>query len=393
MTEAYAKLNGQAVAAFDLHVGSDGPWFADIDLEEDAALADGAAAELVINGSTLRGTVRPEFNATFALQRKCRVVAGGDGWGKPLARKGYHNDAEVKALLVAQDAAREAGETLGTFEPSSPRLAANYARRAGLASRALEDAAGSSLWWVDYAGVTQVAAERPTAAAASDTYEVLGFDPRTRIVRLGVDGLTVGVGSIISERLDAAQTIRAFALKLEARKLTMLADCAPVEHSTGQLINLMRAIIERSTDRKLLGKYRYRVVSMAADGRVNLQAVRKDLGLPDLLTIEQWPGVAGGHAVLTGGALVTVEFLDDGDPSLPVITGYQGKQGAAFLPTSLALGGGTRDAAAVGCGVVIQVPPGTVFPGVWTEAGGTVGLPGLTLIGTIQIGGNPKVKL
>src|SRR5262249_52787036 len=64
--------------------------------------------------------------------------------------------------------------------------------------------------------------------------------------------------------------------------------------------------------------------------------VRKLAGLPDLLPVSILPGMAGLSAVLTPGSIVLVEFIE-GDPSLPIVTHFEAKGGAGFLPVSLFL--------------------------------------------------------
>lgn len=393
-TQAFATVSGRAVAGFTLNTSEGGPWFADVDLEEDAAGLAGAV-ELVVNGVKLKGSIPPREAGTFGLQRRVRIVAGAGGWGSLLAKKGYHNDAGVKARLVADDAAREAGEKIGTFAPARERLAANYSRTASTASTALQDAAGTALWWVDYDGLTHVG-ERATAAAPASTYEVLGFNPRTKVAELGVDGLTIGIGAIISERLDAPETIRAFTLTLDKGALRMQAVCG-VTRQTNQLEQILRAIVERIMNGWLFGKWRYRVVSMAADGRVNLQAVSKSAGVPDLLTIEQWPGVAGAHATLTNGAIVAVEFLE-GRRDLPIVSGYAGKQSDGYVPSVLTLGGesGAAEVARKGDSVKCLYPP-TVITGTMIVGGVPTPFTGVNVSTTGQIlgviqGGTPAVK-
>lgn len=332
--DAFATLNGYAVADLVLIVNEQGPWFAEVQLEQLAPKLAAGPAKLVINGVALECTV--DQPGTYGQAKSCRVIAGGGGWGKVVSAHGYGNDARVKARLVADDAARAAGESIGTFEPAAERLEVSYARTVGAASVALEDAAGGALWWVGYDGKTNVAKDRPTTKAAPDTYEVLAFNPRTQVVELGVTGLTVGVGSIISERLDAPATIRSFTLRLSSKRLTMTAVCGELR-TTNQLVLLVRRIVERVMNGWLFGAYRYRVVSMGGDGRVNLQAVAKGAGVPDLLRIEQWPGVAGAHATLQNGAIVVVQFLE-GRRDLPVITNYAGVQSSAFVPDRLVFG-------------------------------------------------------
>src|SRR5262245_35290570 len=105
-----------------------------------------------------------------------------------------------------------------------------------------------------------------------------------------------------------------------------------------RLLRAFRAIVREMFPRyDFLAKYRYRVVKMnPGDDRVQLQAVRKLAGLPDLLPIAILPGMAGLSATLTPGAIVLVEFIE-GDPSLPIVGHFEAKGGAGFLPVSLSL--------------------------------------------------------
>jgi len=368
---AFAFVNDLPVAAMLLHVTSRGAWFADIDLEDDGDVAAGACV-LLIGDTTLRGSVMPDFNGTRGLQRKLRIIGGGGGWGTLIAGKGYHNDAGIKAVTAARDVALAVGESFGALVPEKALLGVDYIRRAGLASRALEEVIGNVPWYVDYSGLTQVGARAGNAPTAED-YEVLEYNPRTHVAELAVDSLAVvGVGSVISARLDTQETIQSFDLELKGTTLRMIANCGVTPDSTSQIENLVRKIIERATDGRLLGPFRYRVISMNSDGRVNLQAVSKRAGVPDALLVEQWPGLAGAHAELTPGALVVVEFADGGDPTLPIITQYQGKQGPGYVPVSLSLCGGDSPVGrqgdlvqSGGVGTIVTLTPAF-------EAGGSV---------------------
>ena len=159
---------------------------------------------------------------------------------------------------------------------------------------------------------------------------------------------SIGIGSIISERLDGPQTVREYEIAIDkGGPLRMLAWTGGDGTQSGRLASLMRAIAERATDGRLVGKYRYRVVRMASDGRVELQAVRRGAGLPDVLPVSMWPGVAGVHAELTPSAEVLVEFIE-GDRTQPIITHFAGKDGAGFVPVELVLCGGTQAVARQG---------------------------------------------
>lgn len=327
MTEIHTTIDGHPATRVLVHVPGRGPWFADVDLETDPELE--GQVTIALGALELVGTVRATEAGTHGMQRRVRVVAGGGGWGTLLAAKAYHNDARVRAQTVAEDAAREAGETLGDFAPQLERIGVDYVRQSGPASRVLEDVIGVVPWWVDYDGVTQVGA-RSSSTPAADAYEVLEHEPRERVVTLAVDDLSaIGVGSVLSERLDEPQTVRELELDVGAERVRVRAWCGE-DAGYGHLWGLVRGLARRATDDQLFGVYKYRVVQMSGD-RVELQAVRRELGLPDIRPISMWPGLAGAHAELAGGAEVLVSFID-GARTQPIVTGFVGKGGPGHTP-------------------------------------------------------------
>lgn len=332
MTErAFASVDGHTAVGVRLHVPNVGAWFADVELEEDPDLS--GAVVLRLGESEWKGTIDPRYNGTRGRQRSCRIVAGAGAWGALLAPRAYQNDQGVKARPVAEDAARSCGEQLGTFSPASERLGAYYVRRAGAASVALEDASGGLPWWVDASGVTHVG-ERAAVDAAEGSYEVLEHDPRSRVVLLAVDDpLAVGIGSVLTERLDDPQTVRELELVVSADAVRVHAWCGGSSTSRGRLAGALASVVERLGADRIWGAWRYRVIRMSAD-RVELQAVSRRAGLPDVLPVAMSPGVAGAHAALTPGSVVLVEFVE-GSPTMPVITGFAGKGEGGWAPVSL----------------------------------------------------------
>lgn len=366
MSETFAAVNGQRLTELRVTVGNVGPWTALCTFE--AAPDVSGLVTLTVGSLTMVGTVEADQSGTFAIQRKARIVGGAGGWANQVKAKNYHNDAGVKALTVAQDAAREVGETIGGFVPTAERVGNDYVRAVGTASAVLETVVGGAPWWVDYAGVTQVG-PRPAVPLDAINYHVLAYDPQSRLITLGVDdpGI-VQIGSVLSdERLDAPQTVRDFELRVTAEELRIVAWCGGSESAPARLPGLLRSIIARATDDHLFGKFRYRVVRMASE-RVELQAIRKGAGLPDVLPVSMWPGVAGVHAELTPGAEVLVEFIE-GDRTMPIVTHFAGKGGPGFVPVSLVLGGTTGPAAArLGDSVEVLLPP-AVFSGTIVVSG------------------------
>jgi hypothetical protein len=386
-SQVHVSLGGHPVACVMLTIPYGGIWSATVDLIDEAAKLP-TPTQLVIGGSTC--VCAPSVQGAFALQRRVRVEGGYGGWRRPLPARGYDNDANVKASRVAQDAAQEAGEVIGSFAGGVERLGVDYARKAGLASTALDRAAQGATWWVGLDGVTHVGT-RPTSRPPRDAYELLDYNAREQVAILGLEDLTeVGVGSILSDpRLEADVTVRGLEVTITPDMIRARAWCSP-DGEVSPLADALKAIADRCAPGELWGKYRYRVISMTAD-RVNVQAVRKRTGLPDLLTVSMWPGAAGLHAVLAPGSECVVEFLD-GDPGQPVITHFAGKDGVGHVPVSLSLCGGSSRVAAVGSTVTV------FFPAIIPASGTLDGLPfvgNLTIVdpvvGIVEDGPNPKV--
>ncbi len=331
MTDAVAHIAGNVIIGAEVHVPPIGPWFADVVFADAPELS--GRVTLVIADLSLVGTIDPARNGTRGEQRMCRVVGGAGGWGTLLPAKAYHADNGVGALPVAQDAAREAGETLQSFVPGASTVGIDYARQAGPAARALEVAAGGAAWWVNFDGTTQVGT-RPSTSAAAGAYQMMEFDPRTRVAILAFDTLaSISIGSVLSEHFDEPQTVREMTIVLSPETLRVHAWTGESASQRSRLAGLVETIVNRIVGANLWGSYRYRCVRMSVD-RVELQPVSRRPGLPDVLPISMWPGVAGSHAELTPGAELLVEFIE-GDPSQPVITGFVGKGGPGATPVRL----------------------------------------------------------
>lgn len=352
----YATIDGEPTARVEVTIPATGPWWADVDCIEAPALS--GAVEILVGSLQFLGTVDASAAGTFGLQRRVRLVAGGGGWGRLLPAKAYHSDGGVSALLVAQDAAREAGEVLGDFAPSLARVGIDYVRQAGPASRVLEDVIGGVEWWVGYDGVTRVGA-RGAVAAEPGAYELGEYDPRQRVATLALDDLSlVGIGTVLSERLDAPETVREIVISVEADACRMRVWTGDARRS--RAASAVRAIVDRATDGRLHGLWRYRVIRMAGvedDTRSELQAMSRAAGLPDILPISAMMGVPGIHAELSMGTEVCVQFVE-GDRTRPVVTHYIGKGGPGFVPVSLEIGasGGAPMAARVGDAVRVTFP-------------------------------------
>lgn len=368
--ESYINVDGARATHVQFHQPSNGPARALVTLE-DLALNLAANVTLQVGSAKFKCKVSPEFGGTHALAKKVALILGGGGWGQLLPSKTYPNDAGVKSLTIVNEVCGLVGETLGTFEPRVKIHPEKHVRRAGPASQALEDATGGTPWRVDRNGVTHVGLRTPTPAP-KDAYELLEYSPETRIATLAFQDLTkLDVGSVLtSDRLDAPQTIQAFDLEVTGETSRMYAYCGTSQNSTAEIQNVLRAIVNRTSDRRIWGKWRYRVVKMAGR-RVSLQAVNRSAGLPDIPNVRMHFGLPGSKATLTEGSIVTVEFLE-GDPDLPRVTGYAGDEDARSRAVELVLGG-EENAQEIACkGDTVKCP-----------------LPPAVLSGTALIGGTP----
>lgn len=309
-----------------------GIWYADVVMVQDPDFS--GRVSMLAGELSMSGTVHSRYDGTRGQQRMFRLVGGNGGWSTLLPPKHYHADNGVKAISVATDIARSCGETLGNFVPSVPVIGKDYARGSSIGSRVLEDVIGGASWWVDFAGVTQVGT-REQSTPENGSYQVLDFDPKSRLVTLSMDDLrSVVIGSVLSaEGLDQSQVVRELEFVIKPESVRVMAWTAGVDGSRGRLQDAFSRAVRASSSGEIFGKWRYRVVRMNG-ARVNLQVVSTRAGLPNLLPLSMFPGMAGFHAELAQGAEVLVEFAE-GKRTQPIITAFAGKDGAGFIPVSV----------------------------------------------------------
>ncbi len=335
--DLYVTVNGLPCSWCRVTVGYIGAWTAEVRLPVDTELT--TPITLRVGKLTLVGSQVADMNGAYMTQRQARIAGGKAAWGNDVAPRGYHNDAGVKARLVVEDIAREIGETLGTFIPAAERVGIDFAREAGPASRALERCIGSTSWWVDYAGVTQVG-PRPSSTPDPGAYELLAYDPSDRIASFTADDPSViQVGAMLPE--GTVRDLEIVAGGDDALRINAWLGGSGVEPA--RLAGLLRAIAQRATDGRLFGLYRYQVTSQGADDRLNLRAVSE--GVPDLKLITAWQGIAGTRSRVTVGSEVLVQFIA-GDRAQPVVVAYAPYKGNAFAPAGIVLGGAAGEPAA-----------------------------------------------
>lgn len=384
--------NTLPLVSVELHVPHRGAWWARLEIVDATELEN--PVEIVIDELRLIGAVVPGRGGTHGGHRRALVFAGGAGWGTEVQPQHYRSDTGVRARLVAEDAARAAGETLGIFEPADERVGPHYVCQGGLARRVLEDAIGDVLWWVDYDGVTHVAAERPEVETTTDTHRVLDYDPLERVITLEIqDPRGVVVGSRISEGLDEPQIVRELDLKASTRGLRMQVWTGAGRY--GLADSQAYAAQRRYSDGHLWGSWRYRATRMS-DDTIDARPVLSAHGLPDLVGVQLSPGIPGCDVVVPDGLEVLIEFVE-GNRALPRVVAFAGHDQTTWTPTRVTIDadtidlgdGATKGAARTDDGVEVTIPIGTVIV---SATGGVLNSAPITLTGSIT-GGSSKVNV
>jgi hypothetical protein len=218
----FASVAGYRVVSASLFVPRAGAPVVDLDLDRAVGLA--GSVTVTLGALVLVGTVDVARSGTFALTSKLRVVGGADGWRETVKARAYHNDAGVKRERVLTDLAALVGETLSLPSSLSPSLGAHYLRPAAPASRLLEQLVAPSLWWVGADGVTVVGPR--VAQEAGRDVEVLSYDPREKVARLGLDDARMAwPGTVLRKRLDVPLAVRELVVTMKGSSFTATAWC------------------------------------------------------------------------------------------------------------------------------------------------------------------------
>lgn len=322
------SANGFELVSVDLHVPYRGAWWARLDFTDipEEEITD---VEIIIDDLTLTGKIVPERGGTFGGRRKSLAIGGKAGFGTILDPLHYRSDTGVRAQLVAEDAIRAAGETLDTFEPEFDRLGPHYVRQSGTARRVLEDAVGSSIWWVDYEGITHVSPNRVQVTANPNEYRVLSYDPLERIITLEIERPGgVIVGSLLEDGLDESQVVKELDLSASASGLRMQVWTG--DGIYGRVDSQAYIMHKRYSDKYLFGSWRYRVDRMNGS-KIDARPVLSSNGLPELVGVELSPGIPGFDGELPGGLEVLIEFVE-GNRSLPRVVGFSGHDQTNWTP-------------------------------------------------------------
>jgi hypothetical protein len=292
-----------------------GAWSVDAELEPESLAVNGLPSgkvTLSLGGVSMVGTVDPRSSGTFGPTGKVRVVAGGGGWDQAVPAQDFTNDGGITSTLVYQQTASLVRETVNDLAPAT--LGSKWERIGGPASRVFRDAP----WWLDLAGVTQVGAPRP-AATADGSLVIHEWDPTRQRIVFSCDTLLLPNTQLTDARFNGANPVIYDVEQTFDANGSIGWGWATVSACSQLVADLKSATLEwtRAAYRTL---YRYRLVQNQGS-RYALQAVSKGLGVPDLIPVVPWSGLAGLSTQLANAQEVLVGF-ENADPGLPRIVAY-----------------------------------------------------------------------
>lgn len=316
-------LNAIRASSVRLLTPWSGAWVADVELDlgELPDLPTGPAI-LKVKDAPLKGTIDPKQSGKFGPARaRARVVGGGGGWEKTVSAQHYHNDAGVLSTAVLSTTAAEVGEVVVESKPA--RLGVDVVRAVGPASRVLAGAA----WYLELATGATIVGPR-VRLPAPPTLQILDWDARTKVATIATDDI-VAPGTILKDERFGQAVVRDVEQtwsdgSARATAWTMPLDANPLAPGA-ELVAAVAAVAREAAGVPYLKVYRYRVVIQGPDGRLNLQAVKKTRGVPDLKAISLAPAVPGMKVKVTPGTIVHVAFVD-GDRSQPVVVRFESQK-------------------------------------------------------------------
>ncbi len=364
------SLNGIRATSARITIPAWGRWYAEVQLDGEHTIT--GAATLTLADATFVGTV---LSGGPALGRSAyRIVAGAGGWGRDVPGKSYADDAGSKVATVVTDAARAVGETMATVDPTL-RTAPNFVRSEGHAAAVL-DLVAPRAWYVDEAGVTRLGA-RTAGSVVGKVTEIKPIDKARQRVTLAADSIATILPGLVYKTITAVDVQHE--ISADGGLRSTIWGGPGVLDELGQLLGAL------DPDRPYRGVTEYRVDTQSGK-RWNLQPLRASSGMPYLKLVPVRPGVAGCEADLALGSFVGVMFMD-ADKDRPFIACFDDADSERFVPTSLALCGGSAAVARVGDEITItqaQITAATMV------AGANPVTVSLSLKGTIT-SGSPKV--
>ncbi len=327
-----ATLNGHRVTSARVTVPAWGCWWADASIDGEVELS--GRVELKVADLTLSGTVLSGGPAKG--RSDFRIVAGAGGWGRPLPKKSWANDAGMKLSSVIGDAAEAVGETFDSGG-NTDRVGPAWVRPEGdnVPASLVLSLLAPSAWYVDEAGTTRLGRRSASTLGAGVTHGVV--DRARGTVTLAAESIAGILPGLVVDGLNVVDVLHTIDAKGGLRSTVWGA----LSSGTSRRLAAFRGIIDQlDPDRRFRGVTEYRVVTLEGE-RLNLQPIRVSTGMPDLHRVYVRPGLAGCRADVALGSRVLVGFADS-DPARPYVSSFEDADGEGFLPTVLDLAGDTE---------------------------------------------------
>ena len=322
-------LNGLTVLNAKLYTMWRGAWVAELQIDPTLPAPSGGKGILQIGTATLNGTIDPKGSGTFLTTIAVRLVGGGGGWDTVVPKQDFYSPSGVSSAQVFPATGALVGEVV-TVQLPQILGTKHYERSTGPASRIF---AGLD-WWVGFDGVTVVGTRLP--AIQDPTLVIVDFDPlEQKVVFNCANPLLPGTVLIDPRFNGAAPIVRDVEQTLDKNGAHGFAWCSPTGAS--RLSSALQNFVLETVGRQFLRAYRYRFV-IPQGGDLALQAVNPMAGVPDLVPVTAWSGLAGCFNKLAPAQEVFVawDFTTPGGPQ-PIVVGYslQGLPQATTIDASL----------------------------------------------------------
>ena len=306
-----------------------GAWLLDVELSPESLQQYGMPAGpcvVTFGGVPMTGTIDPNSSGSFGPSAHARIVGGANGWSTQLAAPlDFHVDNGVSSTTVYQAVASQVGETVVDLVPTvlGVDVVVNTVETAAAVFR-------DATWFIDATGTTYVGPRPPSIADSS--LIIQNFDPVNRRVSFSCDTLLLPNTPLVDTRFGT-QAFVAYNVEqtFDASGSRGVAYVGPVALPGTQpatiVVDPLKAATLDWTRAPFLRTYRYRLIQYQGDGpgggpnRQALQAVTPSAGMPNLIPVAPWSGVAGVVSTLAPSQEVLVVF-ENANPSLPRVIGY-----------------------------------------------------------------------
>jgi len=290
-----------------------GAWIADVVLDLDS-IQDFPAGRCTaaVGGISLQGTTDPRNSGTFGPSARIRLVGGAGAWDQVTPSQDFANSGGLTSTQVYQQTAQSIGETLIDESPVA-NVGQHFVRSGGAASRVFRD----NPWWVDTLGTTHVG-PRPVSQPDSSLL-VNDFDPIQGVVTFHCDTLLYPNTQIQDARFPSGSQI-VYDIEQLFDKNGSRGWAWVTQSAINQLAQDLKSATLEWTRAQYLRATRYRLVQYQGNN-LALQAVTPSAGLPNIVPLTPWSGLAGASTVLAPSSEVLVIF-ENADPTLPKVVGW-----------------------------------------------------------------------